>query len=105
MQDLVISIISFIQYITIEWISWYIESLDVAIDLNNDIPASQHVNVSEFDDGSLADQSGYNTNISQSIESTVTKFISNGVNTGIAKIAADGSKIDKDTLIEQDQGH
>lgn len=66
---------------------------------NIKINASQHVNVSEFDDGSLADQSGYNTNISQSIESTVTKFISNGVNTGIAKIAADGSKIDKDTLI------
>lgn len=66
---------------------------------NNENNASQHNKGAQYDDGSLADQEGYNTNIAQVIESTVNKFMINSINISIAKISADGSKVDKDNLI------
>lgn len=61
--------------------------------------ATQHNNVSQFDDGSLADQEGHGTNVAQVVDSTVNKFSSGGINNSIAKIAADGAKVDKDNLV------
>ncbi len=61
--------------------------------------ASQHSKSSQFDDGSLADVEGHITNIAQAVDRTINKFSTGSVNSAIAKIAADGSNVDKDTLI------
>ncbi len=66
---------------------------------NNEKNASQHTNTSQFDDGSLADQEGIMTNISQTVDNTVNKFISNGIINPIAKIVAENSQVDKDNLL------
>lgn len=60
--------------------------------------ATQHTNISEFDDGELADQEGHASNMASIIDSINTKFKSNGINVPLVKIAADGSKVDKSNL-------
>lgn len=66
---------------------------------NIELNATQHKNVAVFDDGSLADQEGHITNIAQAVDKTISKFAVGDVNTSIARIAADGSNVDKDNLI------
>ena len=66
---------------------------------NIELNATQHKNIAVFDDGSLADQEGHITNIAQAVDKTISKFSVGEINTSIAKIAADGSNIDKDNLI------
>lgn len=66
---------------------------------NDKTNASQHNTASQFDDGSLTDQEGVSTNIAQVVDKTINKFLIGGVNNSIARVAADGSKVDKDTLI------
>ena len=57
-----------------------------------------HQKKSQFDDGSLADQEGHTTNIGQTVENTINKFISNGINSTMVKIAAENSQVDKSNL-------
>jgi hypothetical protein len=59
---------------------------------------TQHSKDSIFDDGSLVDQQGVTTTITQVSENTINKFITNGINSSMVKIVADGSKVDKDNL-------
>lgn len=66
---------------------------------NIELNATQHTNISSFDDGTLADQEGHITNIAQSVDKTLSKFNIGEINNPIAKIAADGSSVDKDNLI------
>lgn len=60
--------------------------------------ATQHNQVSQFDDGSLNDMEGHTTNIAQTVESTINKFARGDINNTIVKIAADGSDVDKGIL-------
>lgn len=66
---------------------------------NDEENASLHNKSSQFDDGSMADQEGHGTNIAQVVDATVSKFATGGVNGSIARVAANGSQVDKDTLI------
>ena len=66
---------------------------------NDKLNASHHNTTTVFDDGSLADQEGHITNIAQSVDKTISKFSSGDINVSIARIAADGSQVDKDNLI------
>lgn len=59
---------------------------------------TQHQSVSEFDDGTMADQEGINSNISQIVEKTCTKFASKEVNGAIVKACAEMSQVDKGNL-------
>lgn len=61
--------------------------------------ATQHTNVSVFDDGSLADQEGHTTLIAQITDNTVNKFATGGINRSLANIAAENAQVDKDNLI------
>ena len=65
------------------------------VEANNTI----HNKSSMFDDGSLADQEGSNTNISQIIDNTVSKFSTGSINVPLVGIAADGNKVDKGNLL------
>lgn len=65
---------------------------------NIETNASQHDNVTVFDDGELADQDGNNSQTAQIIDRTIEKFASKEVNIPMIKIAADGSKVDKSNL-------
>lgn len=60
--------------------------------------ASQHVNVTAFDDGSIADQEGHTTNVAAVVDKVTSKFISSGINKPMVRISADARQIDKDTL-------
>ena len=59
---------------------------------------TQHTNVSEFDDGTKADQDGVNTNISHTVDKTVAKFASGEINGPIVRVIAEGAQIDKGNL-------
>ena len=61
--------------------------------------ATQHDKTTQFDDGSLADQDGINTNIARIVDNTINKFISGDINSSLAGIAAEANKIDKNNLI------
>ena len=60
--------------------------------------ATQHNKSSQFDDGSLADVEGHITNIAQTVDKTINKFSSGGINNPIIRMVADGSNVDKDIL-------
>lgn len=64
-------------------------------DKNN---ATQHNRSSQFDDGTLADQEGFTTNVAQVVDRTVSKFTSGGINASIVRVVADASSVDKDNL-------
>lgn len=66
---------------------------------NHENNASQHTKGGKLDDGSLAEQEGHTSNVASVVENTYNKFIANGVNNGLARIAAEGNQVDKDTLI------
>lgn len=66
---------------------------------NNDENASQHIKDSQFDDGKLVDQEGHTTNIAQVVDKTISHFTTGDINKAMARIAADGSNVDKDNLI------
>ena len=66
---------------------------------NDKANATQHTNVTTFDDGTLADQEGHITNIAQSVDKTIGKFVTGEINTTMAKISADNAKVDKDNLM------
>lgn len=65
---------------------------------NDKLGLTLHTKDSQFDDGSLADQEGHITNMSRAIDNTINKFSTSGVEKGIAKLVADGSNVDKDTV-------
>ena len=65
---------------------------------NIELNATQHTNVTKFDDGEIADQEGHIYNISSSIEKVNSRIVKNGINKTIARIAADGNKIDRNNL-------
>ena len=65
---------------------------------NSKIDATQHTNVTEFDDGQLADQEGATANMTSIINKVTSKFISSGVNKAMARISAEGNKTDYSTL-------
>ena len=66
---------------------------------NNEENASQHIKDSQFDDGKLVDQEGHTTNIAHVVDKTVSHFTTGDINKAMARVAADGSKVDKDNLI------
>lgn len=66
---------------------------------NDKEDSSQHSKSSQYDDGTIADQEGHTTNIAQVVDRTISKFSVGEVNNSIARIAADGSQVDKDNLI------
>ena len=66
---------------------------------NHENNASQHTKGSHLDDGTLADTEGHTSNIASMVENTFNKFQTNGVNPSIAKIAAQGNQVDKDTMV------
>ena len=59
---------------------------------------TQHQSVTEFDDGTMADQDGINSNIAQAVEKTVSKFASGEINSTMVRIVAEYSQIDKGNL-------
>lgn len=59
---------------------------------------TSHTNVTTFDDGNIAEQEGHISNIATIVDKTVDKFISNGLNSSIVKVAADANKVDKSNL-------
>lgn len=61
--------------------------------------ATQHTQISTFDDGTAAEQSGIGTNIARAVDTTNSKLIGAPVNESIATAAAQGSQVDKDNLI------
>ena len=65
---------------------------------NIETNATQHTNVSVFDDGQIADQEGQSINIAAAVDKVVNKFISSGINKSMVRISADARQIDKDTL-------
>lgn len=75
------------------------KNIAIAYYANDEANATQHNNVSQFDDGTLADQEGHATNVAQTVDATVNKFSGGGINNAIARIAADGSQVDKDNLV------
>ena len=60
--------------------------------------ATQHTNVTEFDDGQLADQEGHASNMVAVINKVCSKFSSSEINKPMVRIAADGSKVDPSNL-------
>lgn len=60
--------------------------------------AAQHANVTEFDDGQLADQEGHATTVSSIIDKTVSKFASGEVNKGIVRLVANKNQTDRSNL-------
>lgn len=60
--------------------------------------ATQHTNVTEFDDGELADQEGQFTNTSQTIDKVVNKVLSNSIVLPMVRISAEARDIDKNNL-------
>lgn len=54
--------------------------------------ATQHTNVTEFDDGQIADQEGTTGNMVAIINKVTSKFISSGVNKAMVRISAEGSR-------------
>lgn len=75
------------------------KNIAIAYYANDKEDASQHSKSSQFDDGSMADQDGHGTNIAQVVDFTVSKFSTGEVNNALARVAADGSQVDKDNLI------
>jgi len=65
---------------------------------NSEDNATQHNKQSEFDDGTLTDQEGITTNISQIVDNTINKFGNAEINSSILKVAAEGSQVDKNNL-------
>lgn len=65
---------------------------------NIETNATQHTNVSEFDDGELADQEGQTTNTAAIVDKVVSKITSNGVVKSLANTAAEARKVDKSNL-------
>ena len=66
--------------------------------VNNKNNASQHSKQSTFDDGTLVDQEGITTNLSQIIDNTVSKFMSGSLNNSMIKVASESNKVDKNNL-------
>ena len=64
----------------------------------NDQQATQHNNVSVFDDGELADQEGQTTNIAQIVDKTLGKFSLKDINHSMVDIAANNAEVDKGLL-------
>lgn len=65
---------------------------------NDKEDSSQHSKSNQYDDGTLADQEGLTTNITQVVDKTISKFSIGEVNNSIARIAADAAQVDKDNL-------
>lgn len=65
---------------------------------NSESGATQHKNVNQYDDGSLADNEGMTTASARIIENTINKFASGTINTNIVKICAESMQVDKDNL-------
>lgn len=65
---------------------------------NDEENASQHSKSSQFDDGSIADQEGHTTNIAQTVDKTISKMQTSGVNPALVKVCADASKVDSGNL-------
>lgn len=61
--------------------------------------ASQHMKKSQFDDGTLSDQEGHTTIIAQTVDNTISRMATGGVNNAIARVTAEGSAVDKDNLV------
>lgn len=76
-----------------------IENIAKAYYDNQKNNATIHTRDSQFDDGSVIDQEGINSNLAQAIDYTANKFASGSVNTSIAKICAEPYQLDKDNLI------
>lgn len=60
--------------------------------------ATQHNNVSTFDDGEIADQEGHSSNSAQVIDGVIEKFALHEINPSMLRVAADGSSVDKGNL-------
>ena len=60
--------------------------------------ATKHQSVDQFEDGSIAERDGFNTNLAQIIDSTVNKFASGSMNSSIVKLCAESSNVDLDNL-------
>lgn len=65
---------------------------------NSKSGATQHKNVNQYDDGSLADNEGMTTISAKTIENTIDKFASGTINTNIIKVCAESMQVDKDNL-------
>lgn len=65
---------------------------------NNDENKTTHTRGGTFNDGTVADQEGITSNMTQVIDATINKFISGGINGQMVGIAANGSQVDKSNL-------
>lgn len=65
---------------------------------NDEANATQHSKDAQFDDGSNADQEGYNTNMAQVIDKTINKFATGTTNSALLGAAAEANHIDKANL-------
>jgi hypothetical protein len=59
---------------------------------------TQHNNVTQFDDGSFADQEGHNTISAQIIEKTIAKFAAGEINQSMVRVCANAVQIDQGNL-------
>lgn len=60
--------------------------------------AAQHANVSEFDDGEIAEQDGIASNMSTIIDKTNAKLASGEVNKAMVRIVADRNSVDRSNI-------
>lgn len=66
---------------------------------NKDKNLTQHTNTSEFEDGSLADQEGHTSEMTQAIDNTINKFITGTTNNALARVVSERNKLDKNNFI------
>lgn len=76
------------------------KNISIAYYKNSEANASQHNNVTTFDDGQIADQEGQTSQIAQIIDHTIEKFGAKEKNDPMLKVAADGVEVNKGNLSE-----
>lgn len=74
------------------------KNISVAYYKNSELNASQHDNVTVFDDGSIANQEGITSNSSQIILRTNNKFSQKEINNKFVQICAELNQVDKNLL-------
>ena len=60
--------------------------------------AAQHANVTEFDDGEIAEQEGHNSNMSTIIDKTNAKLAYGEINKGMVRIVAEKNQVDRSNI-------
>ena len=74
------------------------KNISIAYYKNSELNASQHDNVTIFDDGNIANQEGISSNSSQIILRTNNKFAQKEINNKFIQICAEINQVDKNLL-------